>query len=90
MRIASYVSALLLLLAVSGVALGQSAECPFGASLCRGRYGTGCYDPAYAACHDGLVCSLPLQPCIGPRGARCYDPGRAACEGGQIKLRSGR
>ena len=95
MRLASCVLGLfgLLLLGVPHVTQGQSPQslaCPFGASLCRGRFGTGCYDPAYAACHNGLVCPTPLQPCIGPRGAQCYDPSRATCEPGRITPRPGR
>jgi choline dehydrogenase-like flavoprotein len=56
-------------------------------SACLGRHGTGRYNPAYAACHDGLMCTIPLQPCIGQYSARCYDPGRATCQAGQVRGR---
>src|SRR5882672_12969251 len=44
--------ALLLLLLAVYATPGLSQECSFGAAPCSGRHGTGCYDPAYAACHD--------------------------------------
>ena len=59
--------------------------CPNVTSPCLGRYGAGCYNPAYATCYNGLVCTTPLQPCLGPHGVRCYDPGRATCAAGPVR-----
>ena len=72
---------LLLLVQVTPVA---SDECPLGAMSCRGRHGAGCYNPAYAACHDGLICANALAPCLGRYGAGCYNAGYAACYDGLV------
>ena len=39
---------------VPQVAFGQTV-CTLNSVPCQGRYGAGCYDPAYATCHDGLL-----------------------------------
>jgi len=31
--------------------------CSNATSPCLGRHGAGCYNPAYATCSDGLVCT---------------------------------
>jgi len=49
-----HILALLLLLLAVYATPSASQECSFGAAFCRGRHGAGCYDPSYAACHDGL------------------------------------
>ena len=66
--------ALLLLLLVVYATPSASQACPFGAAFCNGRHGAGCYDPIYAACHDGLICPNVTSPCLGRYGAGCYNP----------------
>src|SRR5918911_1514238 len=76
--------ALLLLLLVVYATPSASQECPLGAAFCSGRHGAGCYDPIYAACHDGLVCSNMMSPCLGRHGAGCYNPAYATCYDGLV------
>jgi hypothetical protein len=76
--------ALLLLLLAVYVTPGFSQGCPFGAAPCSGRHGTGCYDPAYAACHDGLICANVTSPCLGRHGVSCYNPAYATCYNGLV------
>src|SRR5262249_31149918 len=73
----------LLLLAVPHVALTQ-VVCTFSTVPCEGWYGAGCYDPAYATCHNGLVCSTALSPCIGRYGTGCYNSAYATCSDGLV------
>lgn len=84
-RIIAAVPGLLVLwlLLVPHVALGQLV-CSFSAVPCQGRYGAGCYDPAYATCHDGLMCAHGTSPCIGRYGAGCYNPAYATCFDGVV------
>jgi hypothetical protein len=74
----------LLLLGLWYVTPAYSQVCPFGTEPCQGRYGTGCYNPAYAACHNGLVCASAFAPCLGRFGAGCYNPASAACYDGLV------
>lgn len=74
----------LVLYVVSGVAWGQSDVCTFGTVPCQGGYGGGCYNPAYATCHNGLICSHALAPCVGQYGAGCYNPAYATCSNGLV------
>ena len=75
--------ALLLLLLVVYATPSASQACPFGAAFCRGRHGAGCYDPIYAACHDGLIC--PNMTClVSGDGAGCYNPAYATCYNGLV------
>ena len=74
---------ILLFLVVPHLALGQ-VVCTFSTVPCQGRYGEGCYDPAYATCHDGLICSNSLSPCIGRYGTGCYNPAYATCSNGLV------
>ena len=85
MRIIAAVLGLLVLLflVVPHVAVGQTV-CAFSAVPCEGRYGVGCYDPAYATCSDGLICGNALSPCIGRHGAGCYNPAYATCSDGLV------
>jgi hypothetical protein len=57
--------ALLLLLLTVSATPALSQGCPFGAASCSGRYGAGCYDPAYAVCHDGLICASGTSLVLG-------------------------
>ena len=75
---------LLLLPLVMYVIPSASQECPLGAAFCGGRYGVGCYDPVYAACHNGLICSNVMSPCLGHYGAACYNPAYATCYNGMV------
>lgn len=85
MRIMAAVPGLLVLwlLVVPHVALGQTV-CTLNSVPCQGRYGAGCYDPAYATCHDGLMCAHATSPCIGRYGAGCYNPAYATCFDGVV------
>jgi hypothetical protein len=76
--------ALLLLLLVVYAIPGAAQECPFGAVFCSGRHGAGCYNPTYAACHDGLICSNMTSPCLGRYGTGCYNPAYATCYDGLV------
>jgi hypothetical protein len=76
--------ALLLPLLVVYATRGASQACPFGAVFYSGRYGAGCYDPTYAACHNGLICPNPTSPCLGRHGAGCYNPAYATCYDGLV------
>jgi hypothetical protein len=76
--------ALFLLLLVVYATPSASQECSFGAVFCSGRHGAGCYDPIYAACHDGLICPNVTSPCLGRHGAGCYNPAYATCYDGLV------
>jgi len=79
-----HILALLLLLLAVYATPSASQECSFGAAFCRGRHGAGCYDPSYAACHDGLICSNVAAPCLGRYGTSCYNPAYATCYDGLV------
>jgi hypothetical protein len=63
---------------------GYSQVCAFGTTPCVGRFGSGCYTPDYATCHDGLVCASGTRPCVGRFGGGCYNPAYAACHDGLV------
>jgi hypothetical protein len=78
---------LLLIMCLPGliwVPLGHSQVCSIETTPCVGRYGSGCYNSAYATCSDGLICPLGAQPCIGRYGAGCYNPAYASCSAGLV------
>jgi len=79
-RIFGMLGGLILLL----VATSMAQECSMGSAFCQGRYGAGCYNPTYAACHDGLVCSTGTSPCVGRYGTGCYNPAYATCQSGLV------
>ncbi len=62
--------------------LAQS--CPYtGTKPCRpGPHGPGgCYNPSYAECKGGLICTGGMKVCIPSNGgpAYCYAPQKGNC-----------
>jgi hypothetical protein len=74
----------LCLLGLVWVSPGHSQVCSAGTVPCVGRYGTGCYNPGYATCSNGLICPSGAQPCVGQYGAGCYNPSYASRSAGLI------
>lgn len=59
-------------------------SCPYTGTIpcAPGSLGPGgCYNPGYAICQAGMICSGGLRVCAPANGAPayCYDPGRSSC-----------
>ena len=65
----------------------QSGQCSFGMQMCgTPRTGGGCFNPAYATCSEGIVCSTGMIGCApGAYGkGGCIRPNYSYCTQGLI------
>ena len=90
--ILSVAAALALFVSINGAiaqkfAQGQAQQppisCPsgMGVTACLpGQYGPGgCYNPAYAYCTQGIVCSNSMRVCVNGQNSTCYLPPYGTC-----------
>lgn len=66
-----------------GVPQQTPTSCPSGLGViaCQaGQYGPGgCYNPAYAYCTQGIICSNNMRVCPNGQNSTCYLPPYSSC-----------